>query len=328
MRHVRYQWLAGLLLLPFFLGGCDLLVNHPVDGSLQLSIAGAGNSARSIGPEISVDVNHYVIRGESVAGELFEQTTPEDQVVIRGLTAGYWDVTVDAFNESDVHLYTGTVRILVEGGVSLPVMVSLAAVSGVGTLTIAVTWPEGEILSPTVDAVLVPTIGDPLPLVFAIDGAAASFSGDQIDSGFHTLVLKVKEDDMIVAGGVDLVQIVRGQVTSANLVFEQINAPGSLEIEVEVAPEFAESLSVTIDGGEGVSDFGVPVTLLGAVEGNPGNTVFTWYVNGSAVDSGTASTEISGDVPGHFRVDLLVITADGGDGGTATTWVEIAEPAP
>jgi hypothetical protein len=327
MRHVRHQWLAGLFILPFVLGGCDLLMNQPVEGSLQVSIAGAGNSARSIGPDISVDVDHYVIRGQSVAGELFEQTTPEDQVVIRGLTAGYWDVTVDAFNESNVHLYTGTARVLVEGGVSLPVMVSLVAVSGVGTLVIDVTWPEGEILSPTVDALLVPTIGDSLPLAFTINGAAASFSGDQIASGFHTLILKVKEDDMIVAGGVDLVQIVGGQVTSANLVFEQINAPGSLEIGVEVAPEFAESLSVTIEGGQVVSDFGVPVTLAGAVAGSPVNTVFTWYVNGSAVDSGTESTEISGDVPGHFRVDLLVVTADGSDGGVATTWVEIAEPA-
>lgn len=325
MRYTWYQWSASVVLLLLFIGGCDLLVNQPEAGTLQVSIAGTAQ-ARSIGPDISVDVDHYVIRGESVAGQTFEETTPESQLVIRGLAAGYWDVTVDAYNEGNVHLYTGSVRVLVEGGVSLPVMVSLVAVPGSGTLAIEVSWPAGELSSPVLDAQLVPTLGDAVVLPFAVAGAAATFSSNQIAAGYHTLVVKLKEDDMIVAGAVELVQIVGGHPTQADLAFAQLNAPGSLEVGVEVAPEFAESLNVTIDGGETISPFQTPVTLWGAVEGDPGNVVFTWYVNGVAVDSGTAQTVISGEVPGHYRIDLIAVTADGSDGGMSTTWVEIQEP--
>ncbi|MFW5783398.1 MAG: immunoglobulin domain-containing protein [Spirochaetota bacterium] len=317
---------VGVLLLLIALSGCDLLMHQPSVGSVQLSIVGTEDQARSIGPAISVDVDRYVIRGESDSGDTFEMTSPDTQVVIDGLTAGYWNITVDAFNEGNVHLYTGTQRALVEGGVALPLMVSLVAVPGTGTLTVGMSWPASALDDPTVEAVLVPAEGDSIPLAFATAGTTASFSGDQIPTGFHTLIIKLKEGDMLVAGAVELVHIVGGHTTEADLTFDQVNAPGSLEVGVEVTPSFSESLVVTIDGGEVTQQYGTPVTLTGSVEGSPSNAVFTWYLNGVAVDTGTTETVIDGDVPGFYRVDLIVVNADGTDGGMATTWVEIAQP--
>jgi len=326
MRFIKFQWIIGFVALLVLLAGCQLLLFQPDDSSLQLSLVGSGNPARSFGPGISVDVHHYVIRGESASGQTFEETTPENQIVVPNLTPGYWDITVDAFNESDVRLYTGSARVLVTARNPIAVSISLVAVPGTGTFSIDVSWPEGEVLSPVIDASLVPTVGDPVPLTFDIVGSAASFSSDEVPSGYHTLVLKVKEETMIVAGAVEFVQVISGYTTEANIHFDRVNAPGSLEIGAEVAPDFSESLLVTVAGGETLADFGVPVALQGTVEGTSENTVFSWYVNGTAVDSGTSQIEISGDVPGYFRVDLIVVTADGGEGGMATTWVEIAEP--
>lgn len=323
--HLPGGVIAALVLL-VATTGCELITGSARVGSLQVAVDQTTVQGRGLGPEISVDIDHYVIRGESTTGESFEVTSVESQVVIPGLHAGYWDVTVDAYNEGNVHLYTGTTVVLVEGGVSLPVIVSLVAVSGTGTLSVTMTWPGGEIANPAVDALLVPAAGDALPLTFAIAGAAASFSSSEIPSGYHTLITKLKEDDMIVAGAVEFVHIVHDHITNADFAFAEINAPGSLQVGVEVAPEFTESLAVTIDGGETTSPFGQDVALTGAVAGGPGNTVFTWYVNGTAVDAGVSQTIISGQVPGHYRVDLLVVTADGTDGGMATSWVEIAQP--
>ena len=327
MRQRRRSWTAGALaLLIVVLAGCDVLVNHEDAGSLQVSIDTSSQHARSIGPGISVTPDHYVIRGQADSGDTFEQTAVDTQVVVDGLSAGYWDVTVDAYNEGNVHLYTGAQRVLVEGGAALPVLFSLAAVPGTGTLSVEATWPSEELSAPVVEASLVPAVGEAVTLDFTVVGSAASFSSDQIESGYHTLIIKLKEDDMLVAGAVELTQIVRDQTTHADLDFTEVNAPGSLQIGVEVTPEFSESLIVSIDGGEVTAPFGTPVTLTGTVDGDPGNTVFTWYVNGTAVDSGAVQTVISGDVPGHYRVDLIVVTADGSDGGMSTTWVQIDKP--
>lgn len=107
--------------------------------------------------------------------------------------------------------------------------------------------------------------------------------------------------------------------------FQRVNAPETLHVGAEIAPEFPESLIVDIDGGELTSAVGEPVTLTGSVDGDPANTVFTWYVNGMAVDSGVTQTVIDGEIPGYYRVDLIVTTADGIDGGMATSWVRIAQ---
>jgi len=315
-----------VVLLLIALGGCDLLLSQAGSGTIQLSYTG-GTQARSIGPGISVDIDHYVVSGESVRGQTFTETVSEPSVAFPGLSAGYWDIVVDAYNESSVRLYTGSDRVFVNRGSTVSVMIPLVAVSGVGTLNIDLSWPDGELASPIVDAMLVPAVGDATPLAFAVDGAAASFSSNQIDSGFHTLVVKLEQDDVVVAGAVELVQIVNDQTTYGQLAFPSVNAPGSLEIGVDVTSDFQETLDVGITGGEVQSPFEVPVTLQGTVTSNLMNTVFTWYVNGSAVDSGVEQTIIPGDIPGHYRVDLIVVTADGSEGGMATTWVDILEPA-
>ena len=326
MWNRKWSLVAGALALFLALSGCDSLLNQRGAGSLQLSIDSLDHRARSIGPSISVDVDHYLIRGTSDSGGSFEQNSIDTQVVISGLAAGYWDVTVDAYNEGDVHLYTGSTRVLVESGTALPVMVSLVAVPGTGTLSVTTSWPTEELQAPVVEASLIPAVGTSVPLDFTVAGDAASFSSDQIVSGYHTLTLQLKEGDMLVAGAVELVQMVGGQTTAADFAFTDVNSPGSLQIGAEITPGFTESLIVTIDGGEVTSAYGVPVTLTGSSGGDATNVVFSWYVNGLAVAYGTEQTVISGDVPGYYRVDLIGVTADGTDGGMSTTWVRIAEP--
>jgi hypothetical protein len=112
------------------------------------------------------------------------------------------------------------------------------------------------------------------------------------------------------------------------LTLEDTNPQGSLAIEIEVAPVFQDSLEVTITGGETTHEYGTAATLTGSVAGSPGNTILTWYVNGVALDSGVDQLTIDGQVPGHYRVDLFAMTADGLHGGTATSWVQIAQPVP
>ena len=326
MRHKSRIWLLAATAFVFALSGCGMLLNDQGAGTLQLSINMSDQYTRSIGPGISVNPDYYVIRGIADSGDEFEQTSSDTQVIVDGLAAGYWDVTVDAYNNSDVHLYTGSQRLLVESGNALPVVFALVAVPGTGTLNVNLTWPSGELTSPTVEASLIPSVGDGVPLDFTLVGDSASYSSDQIASGFHTLIVKVKEADMLVAGAVELVQIVGNQTTQADISFADVNAPGSLEIGVEIAPEFSESLIVTIDGGETTAPFGTPVTLTGSVDGDVSNVVYTWYVNGTAVDTGTTQTTISGDVPGYYRIDLIVMTADGSEGGMSTTWVRVDDP--
>lgn len=312
--------------------GCAQLLDPGQVGSLRLSIDGSSVRARSIGPEIDVEVDRYEVRGESDAGETFERTTSEGQIVIEGLSAGYWQIEVDAYSAEDVRLYTGSQRVLVTAGEALEIVLSLDSVPGFGEFSLEVGWPQDAVQAPAVEAVLVPTSGPAITLEPAVNGASAISAVHQVDGGYYTLVVKVQEQvdgaTVLVAGAAELVQVVAGHETIARLSFTSINAPGSLEIGIDVAPGFTESLAVAIAGGETTVEYGSSVSLEGSVGGNPGNVVFTWYVNGSAVETGAASITIDGYVPGHYRVDLIAVTADGSEGGTATSWVEIEQPAP
>lgn len=325
---------AGALIVMAFLvfSGCELLLQQGSEGAIELTIDGSAHQSRSIGPDISVDIAYFEIRGESDAGKSFQRKTDESQIVIRGLAAGYWNVTVKAYSEDDVHLYTASQRVLVEGGVALPLLLTLRAVEGQGTINVVLDWPEGSIHSPVIDSQLIPITGPALPLTFTISGETATSGPALVDGGYYTLIVKLQEEvdgtPLLVAGAVELVQIVADHPTQADLTFSNINKPGSLTIEIEISPEFQDSLDVTITGGETTSQYGTSATLTGSVAEHTGNIVFTWYVNGVAVEVGVDTLTIDGYIPGHYRVDLIAITADGGEGGTATSWVQIAQPIP
>ncbi len=332
MRFEQSVALAFVLVVVLAFSGCEQLLQPEPAGSLQLTIDGSAHHARSIGPEIDVEVARYEIRGESDGGERFERTTTEGQIEIEGLTPGYWQIEVDAYSVDDVHLYTGSQRALVTAREALTIVLSLHALAGSGEFSLDVGWPEGSVQSPAVEASLIPTSGPAIELEPVVNGATAASAAHEVAGGYYTLVVKVSEQvdgrTVLVAGAAELVQVVAGHPTTARLSFASINAPGSLEIGIDVVPGFRESLDVSITGGEVTAEYGSSVPLEGSVGGSPGNVVFTWYVNGSAVETGSASITIGGYVPGHYRIDLIAVTADGLEGGTAGGWVEIGVPAP
>lgn len=91
---------------------------------------------------------------------------------------------------------------------------------------------------------------------------------------------------------------------------------------------FKESILVSIHGGETTVELGESVTLSAEIRATTGNPVFSWYINGRSVGYGLRQIIISGDVVGSYRIDLLVVSPEGSDGGMATTWVRTVPPAP
>lgn len=332
MRFGQHAALAAVLTALLAFAGCEQLLQPAQVGSLRLSIDGSAHHARSIGPEIDVEVARYEIRGESDGGETFERTTSDGQIVIEGLSAGYWQIEVDAYSADDVLLYTGSERALVTAGEALVVVLSLDSLPGFGEFSLEVGWPDDAVQAPAVEATLIPASGPAIKLEPAVNGASAVSAVHHVDGGYYTLVVKVHEQvdgaTVLVAGAAELVQVVSGHATVGRLSFTSINAPGSLEINIDVAPGFTDSLGIAITGGGVTVEYGSSASLEATTEGSPGNVVYTWYVNGSAVETGSASITIDGYVPGYYRVDLIAVTADGREGGTATSWVEIAQPAP
>ena len=85
------------------------------------------------------------------------------------------------------------------------------------------------------------------------------------------------------------------------------------------------ALTVTISGDVAASRRGTPVILTGHAGDEP-DVLFTWFINGTLVGVGTGTITVSGDLPGHYRVDLLAVTSDDTRCGVATTHVVIAHP--
>ena len=85
------------------------------------------------------------------------------------------ETAVDGHREGNQHFKKSYHARSLGGLVSLTVMNLLVAVPGVGRRDIDVSWPDGGSAPPELDAQLMPSVGNPTPLLPAGVGAAASF---------------------------------------------------------------------------------------------------------------------------------------------------------
>ncbi len=307
--------------------GCSNTGGGPIiENDSSLTIAVTDQVSRSILPNISMDPASYRIVGTGPKGATFEQTTNGANVTIPGLAFGEWTVVVTARNADGTPIGQGSGTVVVSTNRTSYIMITVRPFDGFGTLELGVTWPADQVQEAAIESTLAPYSGSSRTLAFTVNGAAgtASFSANDVAAGYHTLVLKLLDNDFLAMGAVEVVRIVADQTTSGTIVFENVNS-GRGSIEVGITPDMRDPLDVSITGAEEAKPKNQSQSLHASVSNYAGNITYVWYVNATAVATGQDFTFDSSWDEGYYRIDVTAFSTDGMRAGSVTTNVQLTE---
>lgn len=321
--------IGGLLVLVLLASvGCDERLSLPVSGSGGIELVLVDSvSSRLLLPRLDMAVAAYRVEGSGPDGAFFGRTIEETELTVEGLAFGPWRVGVSALNAEGTVVGAGHDTVTVHTGETVPASVTILPISGHGELELSVTWNETDIDIPQIDAELRSPNGTVRNLDFSVGADSATYTGEGIDSGYHTLVVQLLDNGIVVAGAVEVARIAAGSETVGEYRFDRVNKPGGT-IAVAIQPEMAAPLTVAIAGARETVSKGARFELEATVAEQDVAATYVWYVNGVSVGTGATFGFDSAAYAGkYYRIDATAFSADGSRAGSATASTQIL-PAP
>jgi hypothetical protein len=314
---------TGTVLLAFFviLASCSMpqMGVDGDEGSMAITVDGA--PMRTLLPPIDMTVSAYDISGVGPGGKTFSKSTTGTSVIVSALAFGSWTVTVQAKNAASTVIGQGSGTVMVHTGQQTSLAITVAPLTGNGTISLGVTWVAADVPTPSIDARLLPGAGSAIPLTFVMGAGTATLLNGSISSGYYTLSLKLLDNGVLVMGAVEVVRIVKGQTTAGSFDFTQVNR-GTGDISIAIAPVISDPIPVTMTGQPATLSPGSSMTVTAAVPASVGNVVFVWYLNGESRATGTSASPsftFGSVLPvGFYRLDVTAFTTDGLRAGTGT----------
>ncbi len=311
-----------MLIVALLLASCDMFPGLEGDGG-DLLISINESVSRTLLPDISMDPRSYRIDGTGPAGQEFSVESADERVLIEELMFGDWTVTVTAINADGTEIGRGAAEVTVRSNETVSTSITVTPLVGSGTLSLEVNWNAPDIQSPEIRADLVPVTGDSRILDFTIVEGQGLFFADDIETGYHSLILQLFDNGQLVAGLVEVVRIVHAERTEGVIDFYSINpATGGLQVQVELnlqnplhvniaAPALEKAVNESIELHSHVSDY-------------PGNVTYLWYVNGEVQEAGSSYTLDESWEEGFYTVNVTAFTPDGLRAGSAGVDLTVA----
>jgi hypothetical protein len=314
---------SALIALIFILANCtnpfslrQIEESTLPEGSLVININSYGTMA--LVPDLDMSPASYIISGAGPDGSGFSESTDVTPLIITDLDFGDWTVTVDALNDEGTIIGRGQGTTTIHAGQSQTITVPVTPLDGYGTLDLTLLWTPEDTENPSIEAQLIPQAGSAIDLGFTIQSPGiALFNDSTIPTGYYTLVLQLNDNSIMVMGAVEMVRLVKDQVTSGQFEFYDINDAGE-SIDISVTPELSDPIAVTLSGQIDNIYEGESMTVTASVPPDVGNVVYTWYINGESRAIGSSYTLGSDLAVGIYRLDVTVFSADGSRAGSTT----------
>ncbi len=283
-------------------------------------------STKTLLPDIDMNPASYQISGLGPNGSNFDRNEVIQQVEIPSLQFGEWTVSVTAKNMEGTPVGTGEEKTILHAGEKKNLKILIKPIQGYGAVDLTVLWTAGEVEYPSIEAQLTPYSGAPIDLLFDIlsDGMAVYQSGNTIPTGYHTLSIKLLDNGISVMGAVEVVRIVNKKTTYGTFEFFEINQQGG-DITINITPELDDPLEIVLSGNQEVVETGGSMTVDASVTNESGDVIFTWYINGDFINTGSSYVFTNDLAPGVYRLDVRAYTADGVRSGSTSHVFQVVE---
>jgi hypothetical protein len=268
----------------------------------------------------------YTISGTGPNSATFTQTITGTSTTVASLAFGSWTITVNAYNSDTTPtlIGSGSTTATVNTGETTTVAITVTPLTGTGALDLTVNWTASQVQSPSISASLTPFSGTETLNSFTLGSGTATSNTTGLATGYSTLALSLKDNNVAEMGAVEVVRIVKGQTTSGAYTLDVNQAGGS--ILVNITPNMENPLAVAIAGaGSSTVAHGTTETLTASVTGYSGNVTYVWYVNGQSVGTGStyplnvvSSNPNANGQTYTYRIDVTAFSSDGSQAGSAT----------
>ena len=287
------------------LASCSLL--GPEYGTLVLGVSSSDMAARTIVPNLDMEIATYNVLGAGPYGAQFEETGVSASTTAfsrDALVAGEWTVTVDAYNEAAGYIGTGNVTARIEPRRISNATVLVTPLDGEGSLETRITWPSGTLDDPRVEGILAPVgKGNSQLITFVMDEHSATHAFDGLSVGYYTLSVQLYDGDDLRAGLLEAVRILSGQITVADVELD----PGTGQLGLNIVAEMGNPIGISLAGGLPEVAYGQDMTIT-ATPDRPIDS-YAWYLNGEPLSGKTSGAlTIGNGLPvGVYRLDVLVL---------------------
>ena len=313
------------LLLPLVLAvvGCELIgeflgsLNERELGVIRVNIA-AQMGEKTIQPTLDMSIASYEITLSGPGGPVSDMVpVAENSATFLSLEPGEWTVTVNAKNDDDpaMIIATDSETATVEGGQTAVVDITVVPVVGEGTLQISLSWPDGVVASPALQAVLTPVEGAAADIsaLFVIDTTgtpdSASYSGSW-STGYYTLSLDLLDGGTTAWRREHAVRIVEGQTSVGDYLLSETAFRQTATIQVNLASEMNNPYTISFTGVQ--ADITPSEDMTVELSLDPTDTLdsIRWYLNGTLLAETGSSITIgpSGVIvsEGSYWLDVMV----------------------
>jgi hypothetical protein len=322
------RWIWALLIVPLLLMvvyGCGVGTDDGV-GTLVLKVPTTDNEFRvmSVEPSLDMLIASYVVTGQGPepADTLGPYTIvkPETSAVFQQLAAGVWTVYVSARNSTDIEIGYGSDTIVVQGATVSELSISVAPLSGTGTMHIDIDWTPPELIGiPGLTSTTAPVTSFSTPTDITSEWSINTDNAEvtrTMNTGWHLLTFVLEDDGTAVWGFASAVRIVKDQLSEylKTLTASDLNSIVG-EIDLEIFEEMQNALHLIFTGAQPQvttgSDMVIDLTIDEASP--PALSYIGWFVNGveRVADRDSTQLTIGSDLAdGLYRLDCVVGSTD------------------
>lgn len=309
MRKIRLKVLFSLsVMVLFILSGCEVVSGYLTTetGSLSITVDQAELTNRTIEPDISMEIVSYDISGTSLSESFAEVNVTNTSFTKENLSVGLWTITVLGKNAEGTVIASGSTDVTVMASQTAIAEVSVTPLDGSGLFDLSMTWPLGELSSPSIVASLIPESGDAtIDLSLTINDNTATYSG-ALDAGYYMFSVQLTEGDNIVWGRTEALRIIYNETSSAEYIIENLNIIEAGDIQVNITEDLMNPLSIDFTGVESSITTGSNMTITATCTDTPDS--YQWYLNGSPLEGETSNSITLGSslAAGYYTLDLFV----------------------
>ncbi len=219
---VLYKLLFVIFSILFTSCSIGKLMDNSNSGSLTIQYS---ELERTLIPDLKMDIVNYKIYGTGLEGLTpVEIVSSDSSLIIDNLYACEWVFIVEAVNENNQIVGSGSGSILIEKDKRGTLDIDVEPLSGSGILNIDLGWIKDDITNPNVTVTLwdKDNQGVYLPVTYKVDGLGIESIGNIVADGFYTMVIQLKSDENLLIGLTEKVLIIKDQTTFGSYTFNNI----------------------------------------------------------------------------------------------------------
>jgi uncharacterized lipoprotein NlpE involved in copper resistance len=296
--------------------GCDQQAQEQKSGTLTVSLQhNEPFQQRNITPESTTNttISSYTLEGTGPKGASFSDISSTNSTVqLENLLWGPWTITAVGYTADGMGVSQGTVTTTITSLANEATLI-LDTPVGNGALDIICTWDETQIGNDaSVTAEIYTQGGVKVTEVSALadNGVPVTLSFTDIAAGFYTVMVKLYDEQTLVAGFVDTVRIYDG-ITCTGEQTLNLDKLSGIDLIIDDQTAMAITGNITMDiPATGDPAVGTSFTLTYTPDNlDPAEidqVTYQWYADGVAISAETSSSlAISSAAGGTTRYDVV-----------------------